>query len=99
MTSVFYIHLIATLINAFFIVLLWWYNRKLIDTNYQLIKDNRDILVEAKKQQERMNEIETRRKNNLEAINKIDAIAKHFENDTSNAVYTCTADGRNCKER
>ena len=60
MTSVFYIHLIATLINAFFIILLWWYNRKLIDTNYQLMKDNRDILVEAKKQQERMNEIEAK---------------------------------------
>lgn len=59
MTSVFYIHLIATLINAFFIILLWWYNRKLIDTNYQLMKDNRDILVEAKKQQERMNNIES----------------------------------------
>lgn len=59
MTSVFYIHLIATLINAFFIILLWWYNHKLIDTNYQLIKDNRDILVEAKKQQERMNNIES----------------------------------------
>ena len=59
MTSVFYIHLIATLINVFFIILLWWYNRKLIDTNYQLMKDNRDILVEAKKQQERMNKIES----------------------------------------
>ena len=60
MTSVFYIHLIATLINAFYIILLWWYNRKLIDTNYQLMKDNRYILVEAKKQQERMNEIEAK---------------------------------------
>lgn len=58
MTSVFYIHLIATLINVFFIILLWWYNHKLINLNYDLMKDNRDILVEAKKQQERMNEIE-----------------------------------------
>lgn len=58
MTSTFYIHLIATLINAFFIILLWWYNRKLINLNYDLMKDNRDILVEAKKLQERMNNIE-----------------------------------------
>lgn len=60
MTSTFYIHLIATLINAFFIILLWWYNRKLINLNYDLMKDNREILVDAKRLQDRMNEIEAK---------------------------------------
>lgn len=58
MTSVFYIHLIATIVNIFFIIMLWWYNRKLININYDLMKDNREILVEAKRIQERINEIE-----------------------------------------
>lgn len=58
MNSVFYIHLLATIVNAIFIILLWWYNHKLVTINYQLMKDNREILVEAKRIQERMNEIE-----------------------------------------
>ena len=59
MTPIFYIHLVSTIINMTLIILLWWYNYKLINLNRDLMKDNRDILVEAKKQQERMNNIES----------------------------------------
>jgi sugar lactone lactonase YvrE len=53
-------HLIATLVNAFFIIMLWWWNRSLININHQLMNDNRYILNEAKKLQERMNDIEAK---------------------------------------
>jgi hypothetical protein len=59
MNATFYIHLIATIVNAFFLILLWWWNHKLISINYGLMKDNREILGEAKKIQERMNQIES----------------------------------------
>jgi hypothetical protein len=58
MISVFLMHLIATIVNAIFIILLWWYNQKLVTFNYQLMKDNRDILVEAKRIQDRLNDLE-----------------------------------------
>lgn len=52
MNAVFYMHLIATLVNMFFIGLLWYYNHWLISTNHRLLKDNRDILIESKNLQE-----------------------------------------------
>lgn len=60
MNAIFYMHLIATLVNIFFLGLLWWYNHGLININYQLIKDNREILVEAKKLQEHINNMRNR---------------------------------------
>jgi len=62
MTSVFLMHLIATIVNAIFMILLWWYNQKLISINYQLMKDNREILVESCRIQDRLNDIESRLK-------------------------------------
>ena len=58
MNPIFYIHLISTIITIFFVVVIWWVNRKIIKINYDLMKDNREILVESKKIQERMNNIE-----------------------------------------
>jgi hypothetical protein len=60
MNSVFYIHLISTVINIFFLITLWWYNRTLMSLNPRLINDNVDILVEVKKLQERMNDLENK---------------------------------------
>jgi len=70
MNPIFYIHLISTVITIFFVVVIWWVNRKIIKINYDLMKDNREILVlsdkalkasmdESKKLQERMNALET----------------------------------------
>lgn len=58
MNSIFLIHLISTIMTMFFIVVIWWVNRKIIKINYDLMKDNREILVESKRIQERMNKIE-----------------------------------------
>ena len=71
MNSIFLIHLISTIITIFFVVVIWWTNRKIIALNRELIKDSREVLVLNGLLQERMN--------NIEAINKIDAIDKAFE--------------------
>ena len=68
---IFYMHLISTIMTMFFIVVIWWVNRKIIKINYDLMKDNREILVlsdkalkastdQSKKIQDRMNDIEAK---------------------------------------
>ena len=58
MNAIFYMHLIATMVTIFFVIIVWWTNRKIMLLNREVIKDNIEILVEAKKLQDRMNEIE-----------------------------------------
>lgn len=59
---IFYMHLIATMVTIFFVIVIWWTNRKIMLLNKEVIKDNIEILVEAKKLQDRMNNIEKKEK-------------------------------------
>lgn len=58
MNPIFYIHLISTIITIFFVVVIWWTNRKIVALNRELIKDSREVLVLNGLLQERMNNIE-----------------------------------------
>lgn len=58
MNAIFYMHLIATMVTIFFVIIVWWTNRKIMLLNREVIKDNRDILIEAKRIQDRMNKLE-----------------------------------------
>lgn len=58
MNSIFLIHLISTIITIFFVVVIWWTNRKIVALNRELIKDSREVLVLNGLLQERMNNIE-----------------------------------------
>ena len=53
-------HLISTVITIFFVVVIWWTNRKIVALNRELIKDSREILVLNGLLQERMNNIEAK---------------------------------------
>ena len=57
---IFYIHLISTIITIFFVVIIWWTNRKIVALNRELIKDSREVLVLNGLLQERMNNIEAK---------------------------------------
>lgn len=60
MNPIFYMHLIATIVTIFFVVVVWWTNRKIMLLNREVIKDNRDILIEAKRIQDRINKLESK---------------------------------------
>ena len=57
---IFYMHLISTIMTMFFIVIIWWTNRKIVALNRELIKDSREVLVLNGLLQERMNNIEAK---------------------------------------
>lgn len=52
MNSIFLMHLIVTIVSCCFMIMMWRYNMKLININYDLMRDNLKII-------EKLNDSET----------------------------------------